>query len=136
MSSNETYVRIEHKTGAYIAKTVETSPPRTLVEIVGVERHPLQGDLHHPYDPDVPLFHERRASAYREKVWVPTNAAKPYEGDIPPYAESLRRAWEELVQETGRLAEGEDAHEGGPGLKEWARKALHNLRQLEKDYWG
>ncbi|PYI55867.1 sporulation phosphorelay system protein KapB [Paenibacillus flagellatus] len=129
------YVKVEYKSGAYIAKTVEHAPPRTLVEIAAVVRHPLQGDLHHPYEADVPLFHERKASAHREKVWVPSSSVEPYEGEVPSYGESLRAAWEEMVRSMSKLAEGGEAG-GGRDAARWAARSLETLRVLEKDYWG
>ena len=139
MNANDTYVTIEYKSGAYIGKAIDVSPPRTLVEIMAVLRHPMQGDLHHPYEPDVPMFHERRASSHREKVWVPTASLKTYEGDVPAYDESLRRAWEQHVQLVNRMIEEGEASalaNRHPGLTLWAEKALVHLRRLESDYWG
>lgn len=135
MNDSNAYVRIEHKSGAYVAKIVDRSPPRTLVEIVAVLRHPLQGDLHHPYEPDVPLFHERRASAQREKVWVPSASLEAYDGDAPAYDDSLRQAWERHREELRKLVEAAD--DGArPGLRRWAEQALVQMRRLERDYWG
>lgn len=139
MNVDVNYVSVTYKTGTYIAKIVETSPPRTLVEIAAVVEHPLQGDLHHPFEPDVPLFHERRAAANREKVWVPSAFVERYEGEVPEYDESLRRAWGELARSTARMIEtSEDPRTGmrRPGIAEWAEKAMAHLRQLHKDYWG
>ncbi|RKN84162.1 sporulation phosphorelay system protein KapB [Paenibacillus ginsengarvi] len=132
------YVTVEYKTGAYIAKVVETAPPRALVEITAVLKHPQQGDLHHPFQADVPLFHERRAAASREKVWVLSSTVKAYNGSVPAYDESLRAAWEEMVRSLERLAQpdqGQEKNDGGSDLALWAERALLNMRQLQKDYW-
>ncbi|MGG1314411.1 kinase-associated lipoprotein B [Cohnella laeviribosi] len=114
-------VKASYKTGEYIAEVVESDGRRTLVQILAVLRHPSQGDLHHPYDPDVPMFHERRASAFREKVWVPSSAIQPYEGAVPPYGESLQTA---LAAEVERLER----------LKRWAERSLELLEGLRKEY--
>ncbi|WP_338131387.1 sporulation phosphorelay system protein KapB [Cohnella rhizosphaerae] len=74
------FVKAEHKTGQYIGKIASVDERRALVEIMAVLRHPQQGDLHSAYDPDAALFHERRASAEREKVWVMLRDAVPYAG--------------------------------------------------------
>lgn len=130
MSDMTTYWIVEYKSGAYIAKTVEQAPPRILVEMAAVVRHPLQGDLHHPYEADVPMFHERRAASHREKVWVPKSAVEKYDGPVPTYDESLRQAWEQLVQSMNKVVNSD------PNKAEWAEKSLEKLMQLEKDYWG
>jgi kinase-associated protein B len=138
MNPNESYVTIEHRSGAYIAKAIEQSQSRLLVEITAVVRHPLQGDLHHPYEADVPLFHERRAASNREKVWVPASSVEAYAGPVPSYEESLRVAWEEMVASTSKMAAADqsDEVERRPGLAKWAERSMEKLRELEKDYWG
>ncbi|TMV50249.1 kinase [Paenibacillus mesophilus] len=139
MSENEQYWTVEYRSGAYIAKTVEEASPRILLEIAAVIRHPLQGDLHHPYRADVAMFHERRAAAYREKVWVPKSTVEPYGGAVPTYAESLRHAWQEMVRSMDKIIDSADASNGTEKdheLAQWASKSLEKLRVLEKDYWG
>ncbi|MEF3301606.1 sporulation phosphorelay system protein KapB [Paenibacillus sp. GYB003] len=138
MNTND-YVTVDYKTGVYIAKIVEAAPARTLVEIAAVIRHPLQGDLHRPYEPDVPMFHERRAAAHREKVWVPSSSVERYEGGVPDYGGSLRQALDDAMRAMTGLAEGEGDSAGAndrPGLSKWAERALANLRRLERDYFG
>ncbi|MDF2657534.1 MAG: kinase [Paenibacillus sp.] len=137
--SVERYVTVEHRSGAYIAKQLESSPPRVLVEIIAVLQHPLQGDLHNRYKVDVTLFHERKAAAQREKVWVPAASVQPYEGDVPSYDESLRSAWEELMASMQSVADGSydrARYPARPELQAWAVKSIEQLRSLEKDYWG
>lgn len=114
-------VKASYKTGEYVGEAVDRDDRRTLVKVLAVLRHPTQGDLHHPYDPDVPIFHERRALAYTEKVWVPNRDAEPYDGAAPDYADSLRRA---LDEETERIDK----------LNRWAAKSLEQLASLRKDY--
>ncbi len=114
-------VRISYKTGDYIGETIERDDRRALVKVLAVLQHPTQGDLHSSYDPDVGIFHERRALAHTEKVWVPIQTAKPYAGAIPDYRESLRSA---LAAEQERIDR----------LKRWAERCLGNLETLRKDY--
>lgn len=116
-------VKVAHKTGEYIAETVETDGRRTLVQVLAVLQHPTQGDLHRPYDPDAPMFHERRASAFREKVWVPASAVQPYDGAIPPYQESLMIALGAEMEKMDRL-------------QRWAQQCLYRLEGLRQDYGG
>jgi len=114
-------VKAGHKTGEYIGEIAEIDGKRTLVQILAVLQHPTQGDLHRPYDPDAPIFHERRASAYREKVWVPSTAVQPYDGAIPSYEETRRTA---LAAEMERMAR----------LKRWSERSLELLEGLRKEY--
>ncbi|RUS47806.1 sporulation phosphorelay system protein KapB [Cohnella sp. AR92] len=114
-------VRAVYKTGEYIGEIMEADGRRVLVQVLAVLAHPKQGDLHHPNDPDVPLFHERPASHFREKVWVPAGAVKPYEGAVPAYRESLLAAAE---AETERLSR----------LQRWAERSLEQLQGLTKEY--
>lgn len=114
-------VKAGHKTGEYIAEVAEADGRRVLVQVLAVLRHPEQGDLHRPRDPDAPIFHERRASAYREKVWVPAAAIEPYDGAIPAYADSLATAWTAAKEELERL-------------RRWTEMSLARLEELRKDY--
>jgi len=114
-------VKISYKTGDYIGETIDRDERRALVKILAVLQHPTQGDLHSSYDPDAAIFHERRALAYTEKVWVPLQTAKPYDGAIPDYRESLGAA---LGLERERIDR----------LKRWAERCLDNLETLRKDY--
>ena len=115
---------VAYKSGEYVGEFVERSAnsPRAVVQIKAVLRHPEQGDLHHPYEADVPLFHQRKASAYGEYVLVPLQALRPYAGDVPGYAESLAAAWR---RQYGELAERGDA---------WAERSLLELEQLRREY--
>lgn len=60
-------VKIEVRSGHYAGELVELNGPRALVKVLAVLKHPEQGDLHQPYDPDVAMFHERRALSFTEK---------------------------------------------------------------------
>jgi kinase-associated protein B len=112
---------IRYKTGRYIGEVLEASGPRALVKVLAVLRHPEQGDLHHPYDPDVPMFHERRALSYTEKVNVPPGDLQPYTGEIPPYKESLERALHAEI-------------DGLDKLRRWSERCLAQLEQLAREY--
>jgi kinase-associated protein B len=114
-------VKVSYKTGDYAGEIVDRDERRVLVKILAVLRHPTQGDLHHPNDPDVLLFHERRALSYTEKVWVPIAGAEAYRGDVPVYGESLKRA---LSIEIERIDK----------LNRWSARCLEQLESLRKDY--
>lgn len=114
-------VKVEHKTGQYIGKVVSADGRRALVEIMAVLRHPEQGDLHSAYDPDAPIFHERRASAEREKVWVMLKDAVPFAGEVPDYRDSLAAAWQAEVRRMDRM-------------RRWAEQCLVRLDAVGRDY--
>lgn len=114
-------VKVTYKTGDYIGETIDRDDRRVLVKVLAVLRHPTQGDLHNPYDPEPPIFHERRALAYTEKVWVPAQTAEPYTGAIPAYGESLKTALGIEMERIDRM-------------KRWAERCLENLQGLQKDY--
>src|SRR5690554_8218097 len=86
-----------YNTGKYVGEVVEDRNERYLIQVLAVLKHPKQGDLHHPNSVDVPLFHERRALAYKEKANIPKVYVKEYIGEIPDYKESLLEALNELV---------------------------------------
>ncbi|MFD0714311.1 sporulation phosphorelay system protein KapB [Paenibacillus sp. GCM10027626] len=114
-------VIVHNKTGEYIAEVLELSNARALVKILAVRKHPDQGDLHHPYEPDVPFFHERRALSYTEKTNIPFRDIEPYAGEIPDYKESLKQALHKELAALDRM-------------HRWTGMALRQLQTLEKDY--
>ncbi|MBM7646709.1 kinase-associated protein B [Scopulibacillus daqui] len=117
-------VTTRYKTGEYIAKFIEQrDEKRAVVEIQAVLRHPTQGDLHQPNQVDVPLFHQRKALAFREKAVVQIHSLKPFQGAVPDYKSSLRKSLDEAYE---RLEQRDDS---------WAEKAKENLKDLEKDYF-
>jgi kinase-associated protein B len=118
---NSDIVKITYKTGDYVGETIDRDERRVLVKVLAVLQHPTQGDLHSQYDPDPPIFHERRALSYTEKVWVPVQTAQPYTGAIPQYAESLKTA---LGLELERIDR----------MKRWAERCVESLQGLQKDY--
>jgi kinase-associated protein B len=112
-----------YKTGKYIGEITDIRPQHYLVRVKSVLKHPLQGDLHHPKQVDVPLFHERRALAFHEQANIPKQMVRAYNGEIPDYYDSLRKAIDEMKAEL-------HADES-----EWAQKSLENLSILEKEYF-
>ncbi|WP_456277851.1 kinase-associated lipoprotein B [Bacillus sp. AK128] len=116
-------VRAPYKTGVYIGEITNVRPEHYLVRVQAVIKHPTQGDLHNPKQVNVDLFHERRALAEREQTNIPRAMVKKYEGEIPPYKESLKEALDGYMAE---LKEDES---------EWALLSLEKLTQLEKEYF-
>lgn len=112
-----------NKTGKYIGEVTAIRPEHYLVRALAVMKHPMQGDIHSPKDIDVPIFHERRAMAYREQANIPLKMVKPYEGEIPEYTSSLKEAVDKLKDELEK--------DGSP----WALRCLENMNALEKDYF-
>ncbi|MEK3882838.1 sporulation phosphorelay system protein KapB [Paenibacillus sp. PL2-23] len=114
-------VKAEVRTGQYVGEVQEVNGPRALVKVLAVLKHPEQGDLHQPYDPDVAMFHERRALSYTEKTNVLLRDITPYHGAVPDYKESLLASAAELEEALDRL-------------HRWTAKGLEVIRQLRKDY--
>ncbi|KAB2334707.1 kinase [Cytobacillus depressus] len=112
-----------YKTGKYIGEVTDIRPQHYLVRVLAVGKHPMQGDLHNPKNADVPMFHERRALAYKEQTNVPKQMVKRFEGEIPEYIASLKAALEKMKQEL------KDDHSA------WAMRSLKNAETLEKDYF-
>lgn len=114
-------VRAEVRSGQYAGELVEMNGPRALVKVLAVLKHPEQGDLHNPYNPDVPMFHERRALSYTEKTTVLLRDVKRYTGNVPDYSESLKAAAAAEIEVLDRL-------------QRWAAKGLEQMQQLQKEY--
>lgn len=112
-----------YKTGKYIGEITDIRPQHYLVRVLGVLKHPMQGDLHSPKDADVLIFHERRALAYREQTNVPKQMVKPFEEEIPDYKVSLKAAVEKMKMELKETA------------TPWAEQSLKSTETLEKDYF-
>lgn len=112
-----------YKTGDYIAEIMELTPPRAVVKTLAVVKHPAQGDLHHPYEVDVPLFHQRRALAHQEKVVVPVSSLQNYWGQVPDYRDSLKTASEAEMASLQRMIN-------------WAKRSLVEYENLQRDYFG
>lgn len=114
-------VTVKVRSGIYVGEVYELYGTRLVVKILAVTKHPEQGDLHHPYDPDVPMFHERRALAYTEKTTVLPRDVQPYHGEVPDYKASLDKA---AQQELHRLDK----------LQRWAVKSVANMQDIIKTY--
>lgn len=114
-------VRAEIRSGHYLGELVEINGPRALVKVLAVLKHPEQGDLHNPYNPDVPMFHERRALSFTEKTNVLLRDVKRHTGIIPEYNDSLRAAAEAEIASLDRL-------------QRWAAKGLEQMQELLKEY--
>ncbi|MFZ0074973.1 kinase [Exiguobacterium sp. RIT452] len=123
-------VRFTYKTGKYFGRLFAERPQGLVVEVLAVEKHPIQGDLHNPNQVDVPLFHVRPALHPHEKVTVAPSVVYAYDGEIPPYADSLRRAYEKDVERLNGQNPEADA---------FVQKCLENYKELESIYakrWG
>ncbi|WP_282935431.1 kinase-associated lipoprotein B [Paenibacillus sp. RC67] len=115
-------VAAEYKTGEYIGEIVEmSSAPKAAVKILAVVKHPTQGDLHNPMNPNVAFFHQRRALAYQEIALMPLYTVKPYRGTVPEYTVSLQRALQSELQTLQQTVQ-------------WAQRCIEELEQLKKDY--
>lgn len=118
------HVKFRNKTGEYIGRVFEMrGSEQAVVEVLAVLNHPTQGDLHHPMEVDVPLFHQRKAMSFREKTVIRTQMLSNYDGEVPGYNESLREA---LNKKMDKLKAKSD---------EWSIASLRQLEDLEKDYF-
>jgi kinase-associated protein B len=113
-------VRVTYKTGEYIAEVLETHEAKLLVTIAAVVTYPTQGDLHNPYEVDVPLFHQRRALSYQEKIMVPLQTVRAHHGPVPDYQQSLGEALQREVEKLQKMIK-------------WAERSLNELEQLKKE---
>lgn len=87
-------VKAHYRSGTYLGVVNELRGENYLVEVLAVQKHPLQGDLHNYGKLDDVFFHERKALAFHEKMNVKKSAVKRYEGEIPDYGISLQEAVE------------------------------------------
>lgn len=117
-------VTAHYKTGKYIGEITNVGEQSYLVKVLAVLKHPTQGDLHHPKEAEVMLFHTRRALAYREQTNVPKKMVKIFEGEIPNYYDSLRSAVAELKEQLSKEE------------SDWHKKSLEAMNELEADYFG
>jgi kinase-associated protein B len=111
-----------YKTGKYIGEVTGERPGTYVVKILAVLKHPRQGDLHNPAEVDVPLFHERKALAYREQANMPEKMVKPFEEEIPEYEESLLAAFGILKKQ-----QEDDG-------SQHALKSLEALKGVQREY--
>ncbi len=120
---NGQIVRAFRKTGSYIGEITEVRQDVCIVRVLAVLKHPMQGNLHHPREVDVPFFHERKAHAFREQIQVPANMVRPYEKGVPKYEDSLRDAVQNLHDE---LASKPD--------DPFSKRSLEALKILIREY--
>lgn len=111
-----------YKTGKYIGEITDIRQDQYLLKVLAVLKHPIQGDLHHVKQVNVPFFHERRALSYQEQAFVPKQMVKRYEHTVPTYKESLQQAISEQIETLQK------EH------TEWAERCLENLYNLKNDY--
>ncbi|HLR03668.1 MAG TPA: kinase-associated lipoprotein B [Virgibacillus sp.] len=91
-------VLAHYNSGSYIGEVVEDRGERSLIKVLAVKKHPLQGDIHNYGQVEGVFFHERKALAYQEKMNVKKPAIHPYNEDIPDYVESLKKAVDEAKE--------------------------------------
>lgn len=113
----------EYKTGVYLGTIVDWNPDRSkaAVQIQAVVKHPEQGNLHFPHNPDVAFFHQRRALAYQEIALMPVQTCQPYSGDIPDYTSSLEEAIKRDMDELEKKIR-------------YSERCLRELRALREEY--
>lgn len=116
-------VRAHYNSGTYIGKVLEDRGKHFLIEILAVYKHPLQGDIHNPFQVEDVFFHERKALAFREKANIKKPAVHPFDEPVPEYGLSLKKA----VTEARNKLKEEDTP--------FNRKALKNIENLEKAYY-
>lgn len=117
------HVLAVYNSGTYIGEVLEDRGNYILVEVLAVLEHPTQGDLHKPGQVEGAVFHERKALSFKEKMNVRKRKIKPYEGQIPAYAPSLKQAYEKLK----RTLHSEDTP--------YHSLALDKLEQLNEHYY-
>ncbi|MYL21140.1 kinase [Halobacillus litoralis] len=118
-------VKAHYKTGIYIGEVKEDRGKFYLVQMLAVDKHPMQGDLHNPGQTENVFFHQRKALSYLEKANVQKEAVHPYEEtEIPDYNDSLKQSVEKLKQKLNRRDTDFNSH------------AADRLSDLEKQYFG
>ncbi|MGM8365171.1 kinase-associated lipoprotein B [Virgibacillus sp. W0181] len=117
-------VRAGYNSGEYIGKVMEDRRNAYLVEVLAVLNHPKQGDLHNPGSVNGVAFHERKALAFSEKMNAGKRRVKPYDGEIPNYNDSLKKAIAKLKQD---LKTSDTAYN---------QAALTKLTDLEKHFYS
>lgn len=115
-------VKISYKSGEYIGEVFQYAVPKAVIKILAVLKHPEQGDLHHPMEVDVPMFHQRRALAFQEKALTSLSMIQHYPYKVPDYNESLQQA---LESEMTLLHKTEL----------WARRCKEELASLQQEYF-
>lgn len=115
-------VRVPYKTGVYIGEKIDEKNDKSLIKVREVRKHPKQGDLHNPNQVDVAMFHERKALAEFEKVWIPTAMVKEAELSGGSYNETLKQAYNAYYEELENKETSFD------------KKSLETLQKAAEDY--
>lgn len=92
------HVLVEYNSGRYIAEYEEDRGNFALVKVLAVLKHPDQGDLHNPGQVEGVAFFERKALAHSERINARKRMIEPYDGEVPSYRESLKKAYYDLVE--------------------------------------
>lgn len=115
--------KAHYRSGTYIGRVKEDRGDKYLIEVLAVQKHPLQGDLHNMYETENVFFHERKALAFREKMNVKKPAVHPFNGEVPEYAASLEQA---IATYRKKLNEQDSAYN---------QLALQTLERLEREVY-
>lgn len=116
-------VQATYKSGVYLGKVLEDRGNLYLVEVLAVQQHPTQGDLHHPGKVENVNFFERKALSFHEKMNARKRTTQPYNGEIPNYNKSLKKSVATLKKQ---LTETDTLYN---------QKALKKIADLEKHYY-
>jgi kinase-associated protein B len=118
------YVIASYKSGDYVGELLTFNHPKSKVRVVAVVKHPMQGDLHHPQQIDVAMFHQRRALSYREVANIPVSDIVVYEqSTVPEYNTSLHNALNTEIEAMQKLN------------TPFGNKAAEELLRLKQEYW-
>lgn len=116
-------IRAHYNSGTYIGEILEDRGNQYLVEVLAVDKHPIQGDLHSPKQVEGVAFHERKALSYKEKMNAKKAATFKYNESVPNYAESLKAAVDTIRANLQKEA------------NDYNQKALEKIADLEKHYY-
>lgn len=117
-------VEARYNSGTYVGEVLEDKRNFYLVKVLAVLEHPTQGDLHHIGQVNGVAFHERKALAFGEKMNAKKRFTKKYEGKIPDYVQSLKRAVENKKKELQQ--------EDTP----FNKLSLEKIKDLEEHYYN
>lgn len=117
-------VEAHYNSGKYIGEVMGDRRNLFLVKVLAVQEHPTQGDLHNPGQVEGVAFFERKALAHQEKMNVSKRKVFPYEGEVPNYSESLKKA----VTTLKTILEAEDTP--------YNKAAMQKLLDLEKHFYN
>lgn len=116
-------VETKYNSGTYIGEIIQDKGNFALVKILAVVTHPMQGDLHQRGQVEGVAFHERKALAYQEKMNARKRMTKQFEGEVPDYATSLKKA----VNHYKTALQSEDTA--------FNQKSLEKISDLEKHFY-